>query len=297
MLDAAVVPEGDRMRLPAEPDLEFLARAVLAQIVQDCTALLWCKPIDMGGEVAIDEQRLALRHRMRAHDRVRRLREDLALVVAPHQHIGPAIDVIAGVRGGQSFEIDLHAGRQGVIGGRLTGEQGIATAGRHRVEIEDAAERRLLVTGDIGVPVLAADTLGVRISMDGQDLGMPFRPRRVWVDVQFTEISAEPLMGFHVERLIAEKQHLVLRESLMKLLDLAVAKWLGQCDALDIGADARRNRRDTDGSIAHGMTFDGGDADREGPINTICWLHDGRFQRYAISSTNSTCFMLPRDDA
>jgi hypothetical protein len=39
------------------------------------------------------------------------------------------------------------------------------------------------------VPVLAADTLGVRVSMDGQDLGMPFGPRRVRVDVQFTEIS------------------------------------------------------------------------------------------------------------
>jgi len=219
---------------------------------------------------------------MRANDRVRRLREDLALVVAPHQHIGPAIDVIAGVRGGQSFEIDLHAGRQGVIRRRLAGEQGIAAAGRHRVEIEDAAERRLLVTGDIGVPVLAADALGVRIGMDGQDLGMPFRPRRVRVDVQFTEISAEPLVGFHVERLIAEKQHLVLRESLMQFFNLAVAKWLGQCDALDIGADARRNRRDTDGSIAHGMTFDGGDADGEGPIDSICWLHDGRFKRYAM---------------
>src|SRR6516165_9415413 len=97
MLDAAVVPEGDRMRLPAEPDLEFLSRAVLAQIVQDCTALLWCKPIDMGGEVAIDEQRLALRHRMRAHDRVRRLREDLALAPAPTTNFARAKEVSAGV--------------------------------------------------------------------------------------------------------------------------------------------------------------------------------------------------------
>src|SRR5262249_2889320 len=77
-------------------------------------------------------------------------------------------------------------------------------------------------------------------------------------DVQFTEISAEPLMRFDVERLVAEKQHLVLDESLMHLLDLAVAEWLSQSDALDIGADARRNWRDADGSIAHGMTFDGG---------------------------------------
>jgi len=86
-------------------------------------------------------------------------------------------------------------------------------------------------------------------------------------------------MGFHVERLIAEKQHLVLRESLMQLLDLAVAERLGQRDALDIGADARRNRRDTDGSIAHGMTFDGGGRRTDRPHLR---LHDGRFQSYAM---------------
>jgi hypothetical protein len=89
-------------------------------------------------------------------------------------------------------------------------------------------------------------------------------------------------MGFHVERLIAEKQHLVLRESLMQLLDLAVAEWFGQCDALDIGADARRNRRDTDGSIAHGLTLMVRDADGEVPIGPILRLHDGHFQRYAM---------------
>src|SRR5260370_40010114 len=107
--------------------------------------------------------------------------------------------------------------------------------------------------------------LGIGIGMDRQNLRMSFRPGRAGMNMQFTEISAEPLMGFHVERLIAEKQHLVLRESLMQLLDLAVAEWIGQCDALDIGADARRNRRDPDGSIAHGMTFDGGDPHGKGP--------------------------------
>jgi hypothetical protein len=80
----------------------------------------------------------------------------------------------------------------------------------------------------------------------------------------------------------------------MQLLNLAVAKWLGQF-APDIGADARRNRRDTDGSVAHGMTFDGGDADGDGPIDSICWLHDGRFksktedalhERRSITSTS-----------
>src|SRR5215831_9261834 len=34
--------------------------------------------------------------------------------------------------------------------------------------------------------------------------------------------------------------------------------------------------------------------DRSTPI---CWLHDGRFERYAMRATNSTCLMLSRDAA
>src|SRR5215813_6083280 len=94
--------------------------------------------------------------------------------------------------------------------------------------------------------------------MDRQNLRMSFGPGCAGVNMQFTEISAEPLVGFHIQRLIEKEQNLVLRQRLMQLLDLTVAEWLSQCDALDIGADARRNRRDADGSIAHGMTFDGG---------------------------------------
>jgi WD40 repeat protein len=36
----------------------------------------------------------------------------------------------------------------------------------------------------------------------------------------------------------------------MQLLDLTVAEWLSQCDAFNIGSDARRNRRDTYGFVA-----------------------------------------------
>src|SRR5262245_40222839 len=55
VLDAAVVPEGDRMLLPAEADLEFLARAVLAQELENRAALLVRQPIDVGGEMTVDE--------------------------------------------------------------------------------------------------------------------------------------------------------------------------------------------------------------------------------------------------
>jgi hypothetical protein len=72
------------------------------------------------------------------------------------------------------------------------------------------------------------------------------------MNVQFTEISAEPLMGFHIQRLVAKEQNLMLRQRLMQLLDLAVAERFRQRDALDIGADTGRDRSDADGVIAHG---------------------------------------------
>ena len=163
----------------------------------------------------------------------------------------------------QSFEIGLHARRQRLIGRILAGEERVAAAGRHRVQVEDAAHRRLLVTGDVRVPILAVDALGIGIGMDRQDFGMPFRPGRARMNVQFTKIAAEPLVRFHVQRLIAEEQNLVLRQGLMQLLDLAVAERLGQRDAFDIGTDARCHRRDGDGFIAHDVTLQWWDAGRQ----------------------------------
>src|SRR5262245_2946001 len=91
--------------------------------------------------------------------------------------------------------------------------------------------------------------------MDRQNLRMSFGPGRAGVNMQFTEISAEPLVGFHIQRLIAKEQNLALRQRLMQLLDLTVAEWLRKRDAFNIGADARCNRRDTYGFVADGMTF------------------------------------------
>src|SRR5215470_4986051 len=73
MLEAAVVPEGDRMRLPAEPALEFLP----------------------GAEFAVDIECFALGHWMRAHDRVRCPRIDLAGLGKAHQRIVAAINMVA----------------------------------------------------------------------------------------------------------------------------------------------------------------------------------------------------------
>src|SRR5262249_5987276 len=53
MLDTAVVPKGNGMRLPAEAHLKLLARAELAEKIQNGLALFARQSIDMGGEVAV----------------------------------------------------------------------------------------------------------------------------------------------------------------------------------------------------------------------------------------------------
>src|SRR5271166_5897574 len=209
----------------------------------------------MGGKSLIDEQRLAPTHGMGAYDGMRRIRKDLAAIVAAHEHIGRVIDVFARMRSRESFEIGLHARRQRVVCGILAREQRISTDRRHGVEVQNAAQRRLLVAGDVGMPIFPSDALGIGVSMDGQNLGMSLRTRRVRVNVQVSKIAAERLVRFHVERLIAKEQNLMLRQRLVQLLELAVAERLGERQAVDLGANARRDRRDVDGFVAHGVTL------------------------------------------
>jgi hypothetical protein len=104
------------------------------------------------------------------------------------------------------------------------------------------------------MPIFPGDALGIGVGMDGQNLGMSLRTGRVRVNVQVAKMAAERLVAFHVERLIAKEQDLMLRQRLVQLLDLVVAERLGERQAVDLGANARRDRRDVDGFVAHGVT-------------------------------------------
>src|SRR5690242_4133056 len=70
VLHAAIVPERDGIRLPAEPHLPVRARAVLIQKIEDSLALTLRHVLDRMGEHGIDEDRLPSRDRMRADDRM-----------------------------------------------------------------------------------------------------------------------------------------------------------------------------------------------------------------------------------
>src|SRR5436190_23269068 len=101
----------------------------------------------MGGKSLIDEQRLALGHWMGAYDGMRRLRKNLATVVAPYQHIGRTIDVLARMRSREPFEIGLHARRQRILGCILARKHRTCADWRYGVELEKAAPPSLLVAG------------------------------------------------------------------------------------------------------------------------------------------------------
>src|SRR6516225_8895528 len=108
------------------------------------------------------------------------------------------------------------------------------------------------------MPIFSGNALGIGVSMDGKDLGMPLRTGRVRVNVQLAETAPERLVAFHVKRLIAKEQDLMLRQRLVQLFDLAVAERLGERQTVDLGANAGRDWRDVDGFIAHGATFQSG---------------------------------------
>src|SRR6202008_4541406 len=79
VLDAAVVPEGDRVLLPAEAALEQWVCHVLVQIPQDAVALVARNPVYVAGKTLVDVERLFAGHRVGADDRV--VGERVALLV------------------------------------------------------------------------------------------------------------------------------------------------------------------------------------------------------------------------
>src|SRR5262249_27291888 len=106
VLDAAVVPERDRVLLPAEAALEQWVGHVLEQVSQDAVALVARNAVDIPGEALVDVERLAAGHRMGAHHRVVGMGVAL-LVLDPVIGVLAAI-VLAVVPRCQPVEVGLH---------------------------------------------------------------------------------------------------------------------------------------------------------------------------------------------
>src|SRR5229473_4080235 len=70
VLDAAIVPEGDRVLAPAEAALEQRIGHVLVKITQHAVALVAWNAENAPGKALVDVKRLLAGHRMRPHNRV-----------------------------------------------------------------------------------------------------------------------------------------------------------------------------------------------------------------------------------
>src|SRR5258708_31866421 len=70
VLDAAIVPEGDRVLAPAEAALEQRIGHVLVKITQHAVALVAWNAENAPGKALVDVKRLLAGHRVRAYDRV-----------------------------------------------------------------------------------------------------------------------------------------------------------------------------------------------------------------------------------
>src|SRR5439155_4166995 len=108
---------------------------------------------DAPREAAIDVKRLLARDGMGADDRVLGLGIAF-LVLHAKIRVLPAI-ALAVVDRGQAREILLHPIGQGLVGGIHAGEERVAAERRAGLYVEDAAERRLGIAGDVAVPAFA----------------------------------------------------------------------------------------------------------------------------------------------
>ena len=154
---------------------------------------------------------------------------------------------------GQALAQALDRGRERLVGAVHVGEQRVAAAvGRQLLHVEDAAHRRLGIARHVGVPFLAGHVLGILVGLDDQDLRMlGAGARRGRMKVQLAEAAAERLVLLVGELLVAEKDHQIVHQRVMDLLEDLVAERPGEIDAEDLRTDHRRELAHLDGLVSH----------------------------------------------
>ena len=80
---------------------------------------------------------------------------------------------------------------------------------------------------------------------------MSFGRRRGRMDVQLAEAATKVLVLVYRDVLVAEEDHLVFQQCVPDLAKGLVVERLGQVDAEDFGADARRQLPNPEFLVAH----------------------------------------------
>jgi hypothetical protein len=214
VLDAAVVPERDAVLLPAEAGLEHGFGAVFIETRQDVVALVAGDLVDMGCEDGVHEEALFTCDGVCANKGVGGFGVDRARVVDPCVAVAATPDALPVMGRGQAFEISFHSVRQGIIGCRHAGEEGVSADRWDGVQVQDTPHRRLFHARDVRVPMgrlpnAAGIAIGLGIGVHDDDFRMPVRARRGGMDRERAEALPERLVLVEAHFLIAKEDHLM----------------------------------------------------------------------------------------
>ena len=248
------------------PDLEVRTLGnVVIQEVEQGIALLLLVTDDVPGEALVDEEGLLPSNRVNSHDRVRGLNR------LPTDNASPLPRklclVHSRVHSGQTLKALAELGGQAVVRLDLRSEEGVATDLGLVEDPEEGGRGRLLLVGDVGVPLevgeevfatvtpealvvgIAVDDVELREALDVAGGGVVVDRAEVteeWniVETRVRSIGCPNLRGDFdlslvaevLEILVTEDQDLALSSVESKLVE-ALLRELRELDAADLSAE------------------------------------------------------------
>jgi hypothetical protein len=158
-----------------------------------------------------------------------------------------------GVFGAQALDGGLEGGGQGVPGGVLVGEQGVAAFGRQLLRMQQRAQAGFVFVREVGVPEVAgvAQAYGFAVFLDvgdHQDFRVVLQLEVFQhVDLQRAEAAAEVDVLLRRDALVAEHQHVVVQVGAVDAAEIGRRERPGEVQAQDFGAQRGVKRADFDG--------------------------------------------------
>ena len=169
------------------------------------------------------------RHRMRAHDRMRRIGKQLLhLAQLGLVFVGlleQRAEVLEVVHGAQPVDHLLEGVAQAVIGRLHVGPQRVAADLRHDLAAQDRVLGRVLAERRVAVPHVGREDRIVLMIVEHQDFReLALRPHRM--DFELAEMPAhgDVLRGVHV--LVAHEEHLVLDQGRLERRSPCPGPWI-----------------------------------------------------------------------
>ena len=158
---------------------------------------------------------------------------------------------MTGFEGGEQR---LHRLRERVPRGVHAGEQGVASALGHRMQVQHRAHRRLCVARYVAVPAVAVLAGRIHVRVDEHQLGAAVDARRGGMDVEFAEAPPECEMPLVVDGLVAEENDAVRQQGSADLGVRLVFERLAKIDVEDFGSDRRGERFNRNSPVRHRMS-------------------------------------------